>query len=233
MKKIISIVLITVICCTFLFSCGNNEDTGTLYLVKQTLTEKSGTTTTEFIYNDNYQVVKHKTTAGGISDTDSELGYDENGYQNYQKAISKSGLINEIFITNDANGRQLEMRIVQTYNGKETETIITYEYTDENGSRIETATSGTVTTVTNDEHGNSITRSNNKGQSSTYENKYDGELLIETKSTMTVGTNTIVTTTKYEYDSHGNKTKETNYDSKGNVISTQTFEYSSKVKFAK
>ena len=231
MKKIISVLLITVLCCAFLFSCGNTEDTGKLYLVKQTLTEKSGTTTTEFIYNDNYQVVKHKTTAGGISDTDSELGYDENGYQNYQKAISKSGLINEIFITNDANGRQLEMRIVQTYNGKETETIITYEYTDENGSRIETATSGTVTTVTNDEHGNAITRSNNKGQSSTYENKYEGELLIETKTTMTVGTNTIVTTTKYEYDSQGNKIKETNYDSNGTVISTQTFEYSSKVTF--
>ena len=231
MKKIISIVLITVICCTFLFSCGNTEDTGKIYLVKQTLTEKSGTTTTEFIYNDNYQVVKHKTTAGGISDTDSELGYDENGYQNYQKAISKSGLVNEIFITNDANGRQLEMRIVQTYNGKETETIITYEYTDENGSRIETATSGTVTTVTNDEHGNAITRSNNRGQSSTYENKYEGELLIETKATMTMGTNTIVTTTKYEYDSQGNKVKETNYDSNGTVISTQTFEYSSKVTF--
>ena len=227
MKKIISVLLITVLCCAFLFSCGNTEDTGKLYLVKQTLTEKSGTTTTEFIYNDNYQVVKHKTTAGGISDTDSELGYDENGYQNYQKAISKSGLINEIFITNDANGRQLEVRLVQTYNGKETETIITYEYTDENGSRIETATSGTVTTVTNDEHGNAITRSNNKGQSSTYENKYEGELLIETKTTMTVGTNTIVTTTKYEYDSQGNKIKETNYDSNGTVISTQTFEYSS------
>lgn len=231
MKKIISVLLITVLCCAFLFSCGNTEDTGKIYLVKQTLTEKSGTTTTEFIYNDNYQVVKHKTTAGGISDTESELGYDENGYQNYQKAISKSGLVNEIFITNDANGRQLEMRIVQTYNGKETETIITYEYTDENGSRIETATSGTVTTVTNDEHGNAITRSNNRGQSSTYENKYEGELLIETKATMTMGTNTIVTTTKYEYDSQGNKVKETNYDSNGTVISTQTFEYSSKVTF--
>ena len=231
MKKVISVLLITVLCSAFLFSCGNTEDTGKIYLVKQTLTEKSGTTTTEFIYNDNYQVVKHKTTAGGISDTESELGYDENGYQNYQKAISKSGLVNEIFITNDANGRQLEMRIVQTYNGKETETIITYEYTDENGSRIETATSGTVTTVTNDEHGNAITRSNNRGQSSTYENKYEGELLIETKATMTMGTNTIVTTTKYEYDSQGNKVKETNYDSSGTVISTQTFEYSSKVTF--
>ena len=231
MKKIILVLLITVLCCAFLFSCGNTEDTGKLYLIKQTLTEKNGTTTTEFIYNDKYQVAKHKTTAGGISDTNSELGYDENGYQNYQKAISKSGLINEIFITNDANGRQLEMRIVQTYNGKETETKITYEYTDDNGSRTETSTSGTVTTVTNDEHGNAIARSNNRGQSSTYENKYEGELLIETKTTMTVGTNTIVTTTKYEYDGLGNKIKETSYDSSGNVISTQTYEYSSKVTF--
>lgn len=232
MKKVLFAIFITIICCTFLFSCGENGNADKLYLVKQTLTEKSGTTTTEFIYNDKYQVVKHKTTAGGISDTDSELGYDENGYQNYQKAISKSGLINEIFITNDANGRPLEMRIVQTYNGKETETIITYEYTDGNGSCIETATSGTVTTVTKDEHGNAITRSNNRGQSTTYENKYEGELLIETKNTMTVGTSTMVTTTKYEYDSLGNKIKETNYDSSGNVISTQTYEYSSKLTFA-
>ena len=233
MKKIISLILITVICCAFLFSCGNTEDTGKIYLVKQTMTDKAGTTTTEFIYNNNYQIVKHKTTVGGTGDTESDIGYDENGYQNYQKAISKSGLITEIFITNDSNGRQLETRMVQTYNGKETETVTTYEYTDENGSCIETSTSGTVTTVTKDEHGNSITRSNNRGQSATYENKYEGELLIETKTTMTVGTNTIVTTMKYEYDSQGNKIKETNYDSNGTVISTQTFEYSSKVEFVK
>jgi len=220
-----------VICCTFLFSCGKTEDAAKLYLVKQTMADKTGTVTVEFIYNQDYQVVKNKTTSGGISDTESDIGYDENGYQNYQKNISKSGLVSEIFITNDANGRILEMRTVSIYNGKETETIITYEYTDENGSRIETATSGTVTTVTNDEHGNAIARSNNRGQSSMYENKYEGELLIETKATMTVGTNTIVTTTKYDYDSQGNKVKETNYDSNGTVISTQTFEYSSKVTF--
>ena len=231
MKKIVSLVLITVICCTFLFACKNAEDTGELYLIKNTLTEKSGTTTTEFLYNEDYQIVKQKTTAGGISNTDSDLGYDENGYQNYQKNVSKSGLVSEIFIKNDANGRWLEMKIVQTYNGKKTETITTYEYTDENGSRTETSTSGTVTTVTNDEYGNAITRSNNRGQSTTYENKYEGEFLIETKNTMTVGTNTIVTITKYEYDSQGNKVKETSYDSSGNVISTLTYEYSSKVKF--
>ena len=232
MKKIISVLLIAVICCTFMFSCGNTEDTDKLYLVKQTMTEKSGTVTTEFIYNDNYQVVKQKTTAGGISDTDSELGYDENGYQNYQKNISKSGLVSEIFIKNDANGRQLEMRIVSIYNGKENETITTYEYTDKNDSCIETSTSGTITTVINDEHGNAISRSNNRGQSTTYENKYNGDLLVERITTMTAGTKTTVTTMKYEYDGQGNKVKETTYDSNGNVISTQTFEYSSKVTFA-
>ena len=233
MKKIISVFLITVICCTFLFSCGNNEDTDKLYLVKQTMTEKSGTVTTEFIYNDNYQVVKQKTTTGGISDTDSELGYDENGYQNYQKNISKSGLVSEIFIKNDANGRWLEMRSVSIYNGKENETITTYEYTDEYGSYIQTSTSGVTTTVTKDEHGNDIARSNNKGQSSTHENKYNGDLLVETITTMTVGTKTTVTTMKYEYDGQGNKIKETSYDTAGNVTYTQTFEHSSKVEFVK
>ena len=232
MKKIISVLLIAVICCTFLFSCGNTEDTDKLYLVKQTMTEKSGTVTTEFIYNDNYQVVKQKTTAGGISDTDSELGYDENGYQNYQKNISKSGLVSEIFIKNDANGRWLEMRSVSIYNGKETEIIITYEYTDEYGSYIQTSTSGVTTTVTKDEHGNDIARSNNKGQSSTHENKYNGDLLVETITTMTVGTKTTVTTMKYEYDGQGNKIKGTSYDTDGNVTYTQAFEYSSKITFA-
>ena len=233
MKKIISVLLIAVICCTFLFSCGNTEDTDKLYLVKQTMTEKSGTVTTEFIYNDNYQVVKQKTTAGGISDTDSELGYDENGYQNYQKNISKSGLVSEVFITNDANGRMTVQRMVNTYNGKETEIIITCEYTDEYGSYIQTSTSGVTTTVTKDEHGNDIARSNNKGQSSTHENKYNGDLLVETITTMTVGTKTTITTMKYEYDGQGNKIKETSYDTDGNVTYTQTFEYSSKVEFVK
>ena len=30
MKKIICLILITVICCAYLFSCGNTEDTGKL-----------------------------------------------------------------------------------------------------------------------------------------------------------------------------------------------------------
>ena len=232
MKKIISMLLITVLCCAFLFSCGNTADTGKLYLVKQTMTDKSGTITTEFFYNKEYQIVKQKTTAGGESNTDSDLGYDENGFQNYQKNVSKSGLVSELFITNDENGRMTEIRTVQTYNGKETETIITYEYTDEYGSYIQTSTSGVTTTVTNDEHGNEIARSNNKGQSSTHENKYNGDLLVETITTMTVGTKTTVTTMKYEYDAQGNKIKETSYDTDGNVTYTQTFEYSSKVTFA-
>jgi len=232
MKKIISLTLITVICCTFLFSCGKTEDAAKLYLVKQTMADKTGTVTVEFIYNQDYQVVKNKTTSGGISDTESDIGYDENGYQNYQKNISKSGLVSEIFITNDANGRILEMRTVSIYNGKETEIIITYEYTDEYGSYIQTSTSGVTTTVTKDEHGNDIARSNNKGQSYTHENKYNSDLLVETITTMTVGTKTTVTTMKYEYDGQGNKIKETSYDTDGNVTYTQTFEYSSKVTFA-
>ena len=232
MKKIISVLLIAVICCTFLFSCGNNEDTGKLYLVKQTMTDKTGTYTVKHYYNEQYQIVKQENITSDESDTESELRYDENGYQNYQKNISKSGLVSEIFITNDANGRILEMRTVSIYNGKETEIIITYEYTDEYGSYIQTSTSGVTTTVTKDEHGNDIARSNNKGQSSTHENKYSGELLVETITTMTVGTKTTVTTMKYEYDGQGNKIKETSYDTDGNVTYTQTFEYSSKVTFA-
>lgn len=232
MKRIISVLLITVLCCAFLFSCDNTEETGKLYLVRQTMTDKSGTITVEFLYNRDYRVVKHKTVSGGISDTDSDLRYDENGYQNYQKNVSKSGLVSEVFITNDASGRMTERRIVSKYNGKETETVTSYEYTDENGSYIEASSSGTTTTVTNDARGNVIARSNNRGQSFTYENKYSGELLVETVTTMTVGTKTTVTTTRYEYDGQGNKIKETSYDPDGNVTSTQAFEYSAEVTFA-
>ena len=112
MKKIISVILITMLSCAFLCSCGNTEDIGKLYLVKQTMTDKTGTVTVEFIYNQDYQVVKNKTTSGGISDTESDIGYDENGYQNYQKNVSKSGLVSEVFITNDVNGRMEEIRTV-------------------------------------------------------------------------------------------------------------------------
>lgn len=233
MKKIISIIFITVLCCTALFSCENNEETGKLYLVKQTMTDTTGTTTTEFLYNKDYRVVKQKTTSGGISDTDSDLEYDENGYLNYQKNVSKSGLVSEFFVANDANGRMIEIRTVSTYNGKETEITLTREYTDDYGSYTETSTSGVVTTVTNDEHGNEISRANNKGQSITHENKYNGDVLIERSTSMTVGTKTTVTTTKYEYDSQGNKTKETSYNPDGYITYTQSFEYSDKVEFVK
>lgn len=231
MKKIFFLVFITALCCAFLFSCKNTTDTEKLYLIKQTMSDKSVTVTTEFIYNQDYRVVKHKTNANGVSNTYAEIGYDENGYQNYQKDVSISGFVTETFITNDASGRIIEARMVSNYNGNETETIISYEYTDKNGSYVQTSTSGTVTTVIKDKHGNTITQSDNKGQLITYENKYDKERLIETKNTLTVGTHTIVTITKYEYDIQGNKTKETNYDSDGTVISTQVYEYSSNVVF--
>ena len=233
MKKIISIILISMLCCAFLFSCGNTEDTGKLYLVEQTMTDKTGTYTVKHYYNEQYQIVKQENISSDESDTDSELRYDENGYWIYQKSVSKSGLVSEVFITNDANGRMTEQRMVNTYNGKETEIIITCEYTDEYGSYIQTSTSGVTTTVTKDEHGNDIARSNNKGQSSTHENKYNGDLLVETITTMTVGTKTTITTMKYEYDSQGNKIKEISYDTDGNVTYTQTYEYSSKVEFVK
>ena len=229
MKKIFFLVLTAVLCCAFLFSCENTEK---LHLVKQTMTDGSMTVTTEFIYSRDFRIVRQKTTANGVANTYSELGYDENGYQNYQKDILPGGSVTETFITNDQKGRRTEVRSVETYNGKERETVISYEYTDKNCSYVETSSSGTVTTVTNDGHGNPLTHSNNKGLAVTFENKYDNDRLIETKNTFTVGTLTTVTITKYEYDIHGNKIKETNYDSAGTVISTQTYEYASEVIFA-
>ncbi|MBQ3016676.1 MAG: hypothetical protein IJD79_07855 [Clostridia bacterium] len=231
MKKILFLLLTTVLCVSFLFFCKSTEDIYKTYLVKQTMSDTNVTVTTEFIYNQDYQIVKHKTTANNITNAESEIGYDKNGYQNYQKNVSTSGIVTETFVTNDANGRPLETKRIETYNGKKSETIISYEYTDKNGSYIQTSTDGTITTVTKDEYGNEVARSNNTGQFITYENKYEREQLIETKNTWTIGTQTIITTTKYEYDSQGNKIKETNYDSNGAVISTQAFEYSRNVIF--
>ena len=57
MKKIASLTLIAIIIASILFSCGT-KSTDDFYLVKQTYTDKSGTTTYEFFYNEEYRIIK-------------------------------------------------------------------------------------------------------------------------------------------------------------------------------
>ena len=233
MKKI-AIVVFFIIIMTTLLSCSNNES-DQLYLVKQTYTDKSGTTTTTYYYNDEYKIIKQVTDTGKDSSTVSEYGYDENGHQNYQKVTSNSGLIQEIFMKNDSNGRVIERRIVSNYKGTVTETVTTIEYIDENGSYTETSSSGVVTTCHLDEKGNftDIISSGLSEQTVSYNNKYENGILLEAEMTTTRGTKIVKQIVKYEYDKYGNKVKSEVYDENGNVTLTETFEYSNKPEIMK
>ena len=233
MKKIASLAMIFLVGLSLLFAC-NDVDNNKLYLVKQIMTDKSGMITCEYYYDENYMVRERRTSTGDISDTIEEIEYDENGYQNYQKATSKSGLVQEIYMTNDNEGRILEERFVTTYNGSVTENYLTYEYIDENDSYIRTShSSDIILTVTNDKYGNVTKQEYNIGQSVTYENKYEDNLLIEVTVTRTTSSLISTSVIKYEYDNLGNKTKEITYDQYGNISITQEYIYSSQVEFVK
>ena len=228
MKKIATLTLISIILSSLLFSCDTGKK-NEFYLVKQTYTDKGGTLTVEYFYNDDYKIIKQVSDTGKDSSTVSEYGYDENGYQNYQKGVSESGLIQEVFMTNDSEGRVTEQKIVSNYNGSTTETVSTIEYIDDNGSYIQTSTSGVITTITLDEHGNfiSIKTTGVTEQTATYENIYEDGLLTEAHITTVTKAKTTNKTVKYEYDKHGNKIKSEIFDEHGNVTVTETFEYSS------
>ena len=234
MKKTAILFFLVMICSCLLFSCGKGKS-DTLYLVKQTRTDQNGTMTVTFYYNSDYKIAKQAVDTGKDDSTVSEYGYDENGYQNYQKVTASSGMLQEIFMKNDSDGRMLELKTVTTYNGKVTESKATYEYIDENGSYIQTSPQGAVNTFMMDEQGNLLsTKTSSLGETSvTYDNKYEGELLKEAIITTVTKTKTTIQTIKYEYDSHGNKVKSTIYDEDGNVKVTETFEYSNEVEFVK
>ena len=226
MKKVILLAVLSLMV-ALLFSCGEKTEEP-LYIVKQTYTDGSGTTTFTYSYNADYKIIRQEVDAGGEASTVSEYGYDENGYQNYQKVVANSGLVQEIFMTNDSYGRVIKRKIVTNYNGKVTEVRSTLEYIDSNGSYVETSSSGAVNTFTFDEHGNLLSTKSEglTEQTVTYENKYEDGLLKETTLTTVTKTRTTVQTIKYEYDKHGNNIKSTLYDEQGSVKVTETFEYS-------
>ena len=234
MKKSIFFVLIALVSLLAFASCGKRAD-GELYLVKQTYTDKSTAMTVEYFYNEEYKIIKQVSDTGKDSSTVSEYGYDENGYQNYQKVVAESGLVQEVFMENDSEGRVIERKLVTNYNGNVTETLTKIEYVDSNGSYVETSTSGMVTTYTLDEHGNftSIKSEGLSEQTATYENKYENGLLIESTLTTVTKTKTTKQTIKYEYDDHGNKIKSEIFNEQGDVTVTETFEYSSKPEIIK
>ena len=227
MKKVVGLTILAIILSSLLFSCGTNEEAN-LFLVRQTYTDKSGTMTVSYYYNEEYKIVKQVTDTGTESSTVSEYGYDENGYQNYQKIVADSGLVQELVIKNDSEGRAIENKLTTNYNGSVTETTATIEYIDENGSYIQTSAQGVTTTFILDNYGNflSIVSAGPAEQTVTYENEYEGDLLMSAKITTVTKNKTTVQTAKYEYDKQGNKIKSEIFDENGNITVTETFEYS-------
>ena len=227
MKKVVGLTILAIILSSLLFSCGTNEEAN-LFLVRQTYTDKSGTMTVSYFYNEEYKIVKQVTDTGTESSTVSEYGYDANGYQNYQKIVADSGLVQELVIKNDSEGRAIENKLTTNYNGNITEITATIEYIDENGSYIQTSAQGVTTTFILDNYGNflSIVSAGPAEQTVTYENEYEGDLLMSAKITTVTKNKTTVQTAKYEYDKQGNKIKSEIFDENGNITVTETFEYS-------
>ena len=233
MKKWLCILLCVGMVLSALVSCGTKDEK--VYLVEQIFTNKNETIKTTYFYDNEYRVVRIETVSGEESNTVSQCGYDANGYQNYQKVVAKSGMVQEIFLTNDELGRVIEYRALSTYKNTAKETVFKYEYTDSNGSFVQTYVEGSykgrTVTVLFDEKGNEINRIDSLGQSAVYNNEYDGIYLIGRESIVESGSSSITTHTKYQYDKKGNLIKESNYDDNGNLISTQEYVYSSKVSF--
>ena len=195
-------------------------------LVKQTTVEKNGTTSvTTFEYNDVGNLVKYEILVGDIADTVKEVAYDAKGYKNYEKGISKSGFVTEIFWTNDEKGRPIEQKSVMTFKDFSSESLSQYEYTDEYDSYVQTflsgASKGNTITVTKDEHRNELSHIESNSTTIHYENKYEDNRLIERVST----SGSLLTKTIYDYDDAGNLIKETSYDIYGNITLTQIYEY--------
>lgn len=200
-------------------------------LTKQTTVQANGNTTVStFSYNDGGQMIAYEISANGILNSQVEVGYDEGGYKNYEKSTSTSGFVTEVFFTNDASGKILEQRTVTAFGGNTVmESVATFEYTDDYGSFVQTFTSGAskgeTITVTKDAHGNETAHVTSNSASIQYENKYDGDVLVEQISKQSTPSGLVVTKILYEYDENGNNVKATTYDEFDAVVLTRTYEY--------
>ena len=231
MKKSFCLVL-----CLFLLlfctACNNTEEPNdpTLWqLAKQTTLQNDNVTVTTFTYNELGQQVSYEVRANGVVNSINELAYDDNGYKNYEKSTNVSGLITEIFYTNNNEGKITSQRTVITFQENSFESVSEFEYTDDCGSYVQTfvsgASKGNTITVTKDEHGNELTHVTSNSASIHYENKYNGIILVERIATQSTSSGTVVTKIVYEYDENGNNTKTTSYDELGNVSLTKLYEY--------
>ena len=231
MKKSFCLVL-----CLFLLlfctACNNTEEPNdpTLWqLTKQTTLQNDNVTVTIFTYNELGQQVSYEIRANGVVNSTNELAYDNNGYKNYEKSTNVSGLITEIFYTNDSEGKITSQRTVITFQENSFESVSEFEYTDDYGSYVQTFVSGSskgnTITVTKDEHGNELAHITSNSTSIRYENKYNGTILVERIASRSTSSGTVVTKIVYEYDENGNNVKTTSYDELGTIFLTQLYEY--------
>ena len=231
MKKLLCFIL----CLALLLLCiacntaDEPNDPTLWYLTKQTTLQSGNTTVTTFTYNELGQQVSYEISENGVVNSINELAYDDNGYKNYEKSTNVSGLITEIFYTNNNEGKITSQRTVITFRENSFESVSEFEYTDDCGSYVQTyvsgASKGNTITVTKDEHGNELTHVTSNSASIHYENKYNGIILVERIATQSTSSGTVVTKIVYEYDENGNNTKTTSYDELGNISLTQLYEY--------
>ncbi len=228
MKKTFVILFILICALSLsLVSCSNNEEK--LYLTKQINSTTAGRNSeTIYYYDDNYTMVKSETIVNGAVESFTEYTYDENGLLIYQKHISSESSFAEDYFTYNEDGKILSRRAINTHNNIVMDSLTTYEYTDKNGSYIRTG-EYSQSTVTCDEKGNKIKEVSSNGYEVVWENKYDGNLLIEVRTTNKLLLETTVG--KYEYDKYGNITKLTSYDKIGNISGTIEWVYSDELNY--
>lgn len=228
MKK----VLLFALCLILVLGCvGCGADTPEWLLTKSTMVENGNTTVATYTYDGDGKLSSYEIRVNDVLNTQNEVEYDENGYKSYEKATLASGLVVEMFFTNDTRGRVTEQRTVSSHVGSIYESVSRFEYTDTYGSYVQTVVSGpgkgNTVTVTKDEKGNELTHAESAGLFIRYENTYDGEVLTERTGVYTRSGGSCTVRTVYEYDEHGNNVCTTSYDADGKVTLAQTYEYSS------
>ncbi len=216
-----------------------NQTQESLYLAKYIEDDKNARYETVYYYDESYRVVKEikyitpKKTENPSSVTVTEITYGENGYENYRKVIRsyEQDFISETYTVSDERGRTVTKRTVDTYNGKVSSDITeSFVYTDAYGSFISTTDKFEITQAY-DEKGNIVSITTKSGASGftsaiTYENTYDGDLLVEVKENNPLLGQIMIS--RHTYDAGGNLTKTDIYyltDDAEVYYGTQEFKY--------
>ncbi len=218
--------------------------------VKEVYSGTVGSDITNYIcnytYNDDGSVSSHIETVknGAMTTTDTVTKHNDSGLPIQVTTIEKiNDTTSETVMKLEYNENGKPVRISQSIMG--TESVIEYEYTDENGSNIMRSSTGMTVEQTCDQNGNVIkyvTKSPNGDIISTTESQYDeNNKLIKmsdngviTEFEDTYENGLLVTENKkingktgscisYEYDKYGNIIKIITADKLGNITNTEEY----------